>query len=41
MNLLLSIYPDEDYFWMKGPPPLDFPDKEDTDDSDTIKVFLI
>jgi hypothetical protein len=24
---------------MKRPPPLDFPDKEDSDDSDTLDVY--
>ena len=34
-----DLYPDEDYFRLARPPPLNYPDNEDTDDIDTYEVI--
>jgi len=32
-------FPDEDFFRIPHPPPLNYPDTEDTDDTDTVKDY--
>jgi len=37
MEFMYQHYPDEDYFRIPRPPPLDYPDADDTDDSESYK----
>jgi hypothetical protein len=38
-EFFLQKYPDEDYWRFQRPPPLNFPDVDDTPDEDTYKIF--
>jgi len=38
-EFIAQHYPDEDYYRIKRPPPLNYPDKEDTDDTDTVEDY--
>lgn len=38
-EFLYSHYPDEDYWKIGHPPPLDFPDADDTNDTETYQDY--
>lgn len=40
MEFILQHYPDEDHWRTPTTPPLDFPDADDTDDTETFNDYL-
>ena len=38
-EFFFNHYPDEDYWRISRPPPLDYPDNDDTDDTETVQDY--